>query len=107
MNNERLKQLLQFLKEEPADPFNLYAIALEYQQEYPQKALQYFETLLAEHPTYTGTYYHAARLYITLNMIDKAEAVFKRGLQITRQEGDHHAHRELQNAYNEYLFEDE
>jgi lipoprotein NlpI len=28
----RLEQLHQFLQEDPADPFNLYALAIEYQK---------------------------------------------------------------------------
>ena len=31
MNSERIKLLEQYLEDDPSDPFNLYALALEYQ----------------------------------------------------------------------------
>ena len=37
-NFERIQVLLDFLEEEPDNPFNLYALALEYQNIEPEKA---------------------------------------------------------------------
>lgn len=107
MNKERLSQLQTFLKEEPNDPFILYAIATEYSQEDPEKALSYYEKLLIEHENYVATYYHAAKLYIDLDETEKAEKTYKKGIEIAREQGESLALRELQNAYNEFLFEDE
>lgn len=107
MNKDRLSQLFKFLEEEPEDPFTLYAIALEYQKIDLDKALSYFEQLLGNHENYVGTYYHAAKLYAELGKNEKAAATYKKGLHIAQLQGDRHAHRELQNAYNEFLFEEE
>lgn len=107
MNKERLSQLLTFLKEEPNDPFIIYAIATEYSQVDPEKALGYFEKLLAEHENYVATYYHAARLYAELGEREKAENTFQKGIQMAQAQHEALALRELQNAYNEFLFEDE
>ena len=107
MNKERLSQLLIFLKEEPDDPFILYAIAIEYTQEHPEKALDYFEKLLVEHADYVATYYHAAKLYADLGESEKAEEIFLKGIEIAKTQNEPLALRELQNAYNEFLYEDE
>ncbi len=107
MNTQRLNRLLEFLKEDPKDPFNKYAIAIEYLEEKPLESLKYFQELLQNHERYTGTYYHAAKLYNALGNKEEAERVFLKGIEICKSEKDYHALRELQNAYNEFLFEEE
>lgn len=106
MNSERLKQLLDFLKEDPSDPFTIYAIATEYNTTEPSKALEYFNKLLNDHPDYLATYYHAAKLQADLNETEKAEDIFKKGIALAQVQGQTLALRELQNAYNEFLFDD-
>ena len=78
MNAKRLNQLLVFLKEDPNDPFTMYAIALEYHSFSPDKALEYYELLLDKHADYLATYYHAAKIYADLGKSYKAEHVFKK-----------------------------
>lgn len=105
MNTNRLEQLLAYLKEEPNEPFNLYAIAMEYMKYDTGKSLEYLEQLLQEHELYVPTYYHAAKLYIAINKPQKAEETFQKGLAISLHQGNRHAHRELQSAYNQFLDE--
>lgn len=110
MNESRLEQLFKFLEDDPNDPFTLYAIATEYRQADKEKALTYYERLLAEHENYVGTYYHAAKLYEELGQNDVAEQTYKKGMKISRQEGNLHAFSELQQAYNKMMgldYEDE
>lgn len=107
MNSPRLNQLLKFLQEDPNDPFTLYAIATEYKNSDIQKSRAYFEKLLTEHPDYLATYYHVAHLYLNLNLRAQAEDVFKKGIELAKKQNNPLALRELQNAYNEFLFEDE
>lgn len=107
MATSRLEQLLEFLKEDPADPFTLYAIAIEYTKTDQDKAREYFQTLLQEHENYVATYYHAAKLYAALGEKEEAARIFRKGLTISQQRGDKHAYRELLNAYNEFLYEEE
>ncbi len=107
MNQSRLEQLLAFLNEEPNDPFNIYAVATEYVKNQPLQALIYYEKLLKEHENYVPTYYHAAKLYVQLGRKQQAKETFKKGLAISLQQGNRNAHRELQNAYNEFLDEEE
>ncbi|MTI19921.1 tetratricopeptide repeat protein [Fulvivirga sp. RKSG066] len=106
MNSSRLSQLLDFLKNDPKDAFTLYAIATEYKSTDPQEALKYFEILLQEHPDYLATYYHVAHLYLELEEDEKAEAAFKKGIELAQKQENALSLRELQNAYNEFLFED-
>lgn len=107
MNETRIKQLFSFLEEDPDDPFTLYAIATEYNTSDPLKALEYYEKLLREHEDYVGTYYHAAHLYSQLGNSHKARETFEKGLKVASQQNNRLAHRELQNAYNTFLDEEE
>jgi Tfp pilus assembly protein PilF len=110
MSPSRLEQLLVFLQDDPDDAFTLYAIATEYRNIDKQKAMEYYEKLLAEHENYVGTYYHAAKLYEEFGQNDAAERIYKKGMQISRQEGNLHAFSELQQAYNKMMgldYEDE
>jgi Tfp pilus assembly protein PilF len=103
MSQNRIEQLLKFLQEDPNDPFTIYALATEYRNSDKQKAMAYYEQLLAEHENYVGTYYHAAKLYEEFGQNDKAESIYKKGMLISRQEGNMHAFSELQQAYNKMM----
>ncbi len=103
MNASRLAQLLKFLEDDPNDPFTLYALATEYRTTDHVKALAYYEQLLAEHENYVGTYYHVAKLYEELNQQENATLAYKKGMQVSRQQGNLHAFSELQQAYNKMM----
>ncbi|WP_181305502.1 tetratricopeptide repeat protein [Rufibacter sp. XAAS-G3-1] len=101
--NSRLTQLLAFYEEDPSDPFTIYAIATEYRPTDTGKARFYYEKLLAEHPEYVGTYYHAASLYLQLEEPQLAQQAYQKGMQVARQSGQQHAFSELQQAYNKMM----
>jgi len=98
-------QLLDFLQEDPNDPFTLYAIATEYLKTDSSQALAYYEKLLNEHPDYVGTYYHAAKLYAELERNEEAQKTFLKGLQVSEAAGNRNAYRELKGAYQQFLDE--
>lgn len=101
MHHIRLQKLLDFLENEPNDPFLKYAIATEYlSQNDLNKALFYFDDLLTQHPDYVGTYYHAGRLYERLDRKSEAVEIYQNGMKIARKAGDNHAYSELQTVYN-------
>jgi len=106
MNSSRLEQLKAYLKDEPNDPFTLYAIATEYRDSQPEKAKELFEELLNKHEDYLATYYHLADLYVDFNELEKAENLYKKGIELAKKQDNYLALRELQNAYNEFLFEE-
>ena len=100
MSTSRLDQLFEFQKEEPNDPFILFAIALEFQKIDSTKAMEYFTNLLLHHENYTGTYYHAAKLLETLGKKEEAIKVYEKGIIICRNENKLKAVNELMSALN-------
>ena len=105
MNNERIQQLIRFVQEEPADPFNVYALAIEYLPSQPKQAKLYFDQLLAEHPTYLPTYYHAAALYAEEDDRDRAAELYEQGITLARMQNNQKTLLELQRA--QQSFEDD
>lgn len=103
MESKRLVQLINFLQESPEDPFLWFALAKEYEKlEQWEKALQQFDRLQREYPEYIGTYYHYGKLLEATGKAEKAGLIFQEGIQQARQEGDQHALRELQAAFQEW-----
>ncbi len=100
MNNPRLSQLLKFLQEDPNDPFNIYCVANEYKNTDPEKAIEYYQDLLLNHPKYIPTYYHTAELHINNNEIDTAEKIIADGIVMAIEQNDQLALRELRNLQN-------
>jgi Tfp pilus assembly protein PilF len=96
MSSNRLKILEQFLQEEPHDPFNAYALALEYLSIDRAKAETLFAQLLAQHPDYIPTYYHAGNFFLSAGETERAIEVWRTGLARAKQAGDVKAMRELQ-----------
>lgn len=106
MNLSRLEQLLEFYKEDPNDPFNIYALANEYKSLDMEMALKYFEILVKEHPDYLATYYHLAQIYRDNDENELARITYEKGIEKASKTSEHLLLRELKNAYNEFLMED-
>ena len=102
---DRLTQLKQFASEEPNDPFNRYALALEYLKTDPAQAISLFDQLTQTHPEYLPTYYPFALLLIEKKEIEKAERVFLSGIE--RAKNDAKTLKELKSAYQDWLYERE
>lgn len=101
MHHIRLQKLLDFLKNEPNDPFLKYALATEYlNAKELGKALQYYEDLLTNHPDYVGTYYHLGKLYEGLDRKADAITTYQKGMEVSRKARDMHTFSELQTVYN-------
>ncbi len=82
MNATRLDHLLNFYREDPADPFNAYGLALEYQKYDTSKARTYYEILLTNFPDYLPTYYHAAQFFYELDGIQTARVIYEKGIRL-------------------------
>ncbi len=96
----RLEKLLEFLKNEPDDPFLKYALATEYLHlTQTDRALAFYEDLVKHHPNYIGTYYHLGKLYEALNRKQDAIITYETGMKVTREQRDNHAFSELQAVY--------
>lgn len=107
MNNDRIQHLLRFVQEQPEDPFNVYALAMEYRSADPGQALHFFEKLLTEHPTYLATYYQVAELYEEMDNRPKAAMVYERGIELAREQKNQKAFDELSRAYRRFQDDEE
>lgn len=105
MNNERIQQLIRFIETEPDEPFNVYALAMEFLSSQPEQARVYFDQLLTNHPDYLPTYYHAAALYADLDERDKAAEVYTKGIALAQAQRNLKTLQELQRA--QQSFEDD
>lgn len=93
---DRLLQLSALLKEDPNEPFLLFALAKEYEKRSDtEQALQYYQRLLKEHPDYVGTYYHLGKSYEQGGELGKAFQTYKNGMEVASKQGDQHALGEL------------
>jgi tetratricopeptide (TPR) repeat protein len=102
MPESRLEKLLEFLKNEPNDEFLLYALATEYLRlNDTNKALEYYERLVKDHPDYVGTYYHLGKLYEALNRKEEAIKIYQNGMGVAQRKRDNHALAELRVVYEE------
>lgn len=102
MDNQRLRQLLAFYEEDPTDPFNLYALALEYRGADDERATFFFQKLLDDVPHYLPTYYPAAQFYAERGEEATARTVFERGIALASATRQEKTHRELQAAYRQW-----
>jgi Tfp pilus assembly protein PilF len=100
---DRINQLEEYLKEDSDDPFNTYALALEYLKSNPKRSFDLFEALLSKQPNYLPTYYPFAHLLIEMQQPERADAVFRQGIDIARRGNDAKTLRELSAAYNDWL----
>ena len=101
----RLEQLHQFLEEDPNDPFNLYALAIEYQKINATEALKLFERILNEHQNYLPVYYTLGKFYERTGNVAQASQTFAAGIEKARVMCESKAQRELQSALDELMFE--
>jgi len=104
---DRVKELLNYIEKEPNDPFNLYALALEYQSQDKEKASFYFNKLLIEHKNYLPTFYHAALFFANAEHLQKADKIFSEGIELAKTQNNLHAKKELENAYLNFQFEND
>lgn len=105
MQSDRIRQLKEFIKEDPQDPFPLYALAMEYVNTDPQEARNLYIKVLDQHPEYVPVYYQAAALFSELGELKKAEETYKKGIETAETAGDSHALMELKTAYLNWQFE--
>ena len=105
-SEERIKQLNQFMNEDPTDPFPIYALAIEHLQIDKRRSRELFELLIEKHENYIGTYYHAAHLYSEIGEKELATITFEKGMEKAKKLNETHALKELQSAYMNFQFED-
>jgi tetratricopeptide (TPR) repeat protein len=105
MKIQLLESLLSFYEEDPSDPFNIYALALEYLKTDLGQAEAYFNQLLEKHPGYLPTYYHAAEHFALSGDIAKATEVYEKGIALAKEQNHQKTYQELTRAYRSFLDE--
>lgn len=103
----RIEMLKSFAEQDPTNPFNWYALALEHQVSDPELAKFYFDKLLTEHKVYLATYYHAAAFFASEGDIEKAKEIFESGIQLAVEQKNEKTLKELKNSYQNFLFEND
>lgn len=102
MSDARIAQLKEFLREDPADNFTRFALALEYIKKDDLKEAEHlFKSILAADPAYVGVYYHLGKLYESSGDVNEAKAAYNRGISVARKAGELHALSELETALTE------
>lgn len=105
MNSDRISLLEQFIKDEPSNPFNKYALAMEYYETQPYDSLSLLDSLLNDHPDYLPSYFKAAHLLWEHEKWEKANEVFRKGIQLAAEQNDQKALSELKSAYQNFQFD--
>lgn len=105
MKQSFIDNLLAFYNEDPKDPFNVYALAIEYTKSDARKACHFFDILLTEHPDYLAAYYHAAALFASLDNFEKADQIYNAGMILAMKQSNIKTHQELVRAYRGFLDE--
>ncbi|MBC7654866.1 MAG: tetratricopeptide repeat protein [Oligoflexus sp.] len=97
----RLEKLLEFIDNEPNDPFLKYALATEYLRLNNQdEALKFYIDLVQNHEDYVGTYYHLGKLYELRQEQESALKIYQKGMEVAKKIKDNHALSELMGVYN-------
>lgn len=90
----RLEQLWEFYLDDPGDPFNHYAYALELAKTDKGKAADHLQKLIEDKPDYLPAYYQAAVLNINLNQ--DARKNIEQGIEKAKAQNNRKAQNELQ-----------
>ena len=101
MNSVRIKMLEQFIADDPNDPFNHYALALELLKSDKDQAKKIFDQLISSHPEYVPSYYQAALLYLELSLNDEAAKIIEQGVEKAKKQSNLKAANELRSLLDE------
>jgi tetratricopeptide (TPR) repeat protein len=92
----RIDLLNQYIIDEPDDPFNRYALALELIKTGDrQKALELFSYVHLNHSQYLPNYYHYGKLLMEERDVSPAQSILKAGLAIALKQNNKRTHSEL------------
>jgi tetratricopeptide (TPR) repeat protein len=97
--SSRLEILQGMLSQDPANTFARYGLAMELanQGKYAD-AVQQFEELIQNKPDYCAAYFHGGQTLEKAGEVEKAAAMYRRGIEAARQAGDTHTRMELEGA---------
>jgi tetratricopeptide (TPR) repeat protein len=100
----RIEQLQEYLKEDSDDSFLKYALALEYVRiEENDTAKDCFLKLIRDDAHYLASYYQLGKLYESLDDLENAMEIYKKGIIIAQKSEDKKTLLELLESYNMLL----
>ena len=105
MSEARINLLKQYIEEEPNNPFNQYALAMEYYETAPDESLELLRNLIKNHPEYLPSYFKAAHLMWDAELWEEANITFETGIQIAEKQQDQKALQELKSAHLNFQFD--
>ena len=97
----RLEQLKNYLEEDPNDPFNHYALALEFIGTNPEYAQAQLLLTIQKFPDYVPSYYQAANMLLHGGQKELASSMIQQGKVAAARAGDHKALAELNRLESE------
>jgi tetratricopeptide (TPR) repeat protein len=105
MNEDRIRNLEQWIKEDPSEPFNKYALAMELSALKPDIAALLFDELLELHSDYLPAYYTGAVFFLNQGLPEKAITRFEAGIQLADHQNNKKALKELKATLEELKFD--
>jgi tetratricopeptide (TPR) repeat protein len=93
--------LEQFVVEDPTDPFNRYALALELAKWDKLKSKEIFDQLIQANPDYVPAYYQAALVYLELSLNEAATKIIENGIVQAKKQNNQKAVSELRGLMDE------
>jgi tetratricopeptide (TPR) repeat protein len=96
MSLTRLEQLLQFVENDPADPFPKYGVAMEFLGKGElSTAIDWLTRVRQEHPEYVPACYQLGKALADQGKIPLAITVLKEGIRLAEKQQERHTKREL------------
>lgn len=105
MQAERLKILHSLLEEEPEEPFNWYALAMEYIRVNQEKAFELLQEVVRRFPSYLASYYQLASLQLTMELYSDAKDTAEEGIRLAIDLQNTKAQKELKALLQQILDE--
>ena len=93
--SDRINILKNFIAEDPGDPFNYYALALELKQSSAEECKSLLLKLSSDFPDYLPSYYQLALVHEESNEHQKAVEYAKKGIELASQQKDRKTAAEL------------
>ncbi|MGR3812366.1 tetratricopeptide repeat protein [Jiulongibacter sp. NS-SX5] len=95
MQEARLKILRELVIEEPNDPFNHYALAIELLKGSPTESKEILSQLSNTHPDYLPTYYQLGSLFTEEDEYELAIETFEKGILVAETQDNQKIKKEL------------
>ena len=105
MNTDRIRLLEQMIRDDPNDPFNHYALGMEYFNASPERSLEILKALIQSNAEYLPSYYKCAELLIEFERFQEAMQILKNGIELAEQKEEFKTLAELRNLLQNLQFE--